>query len=118
VKVRAFTLVLPPTEVEDYIKGMKVRKEHKEELVQIRHVDVRKEQFEYIKLNVYYEYIPVNLEQIAKVRWEHMLSILYFALKGISLLYKHCGSYFTIEAYMVGINEMGQVKVWLNRNYW
>jgi len=34
--------VLPPEEVEEYISRSKIRKEHKEELVQIRYVDVKK----------------------------------------------------------------------------
>jgi len=47
-----------------------------------------------------------------------MLAIIFFAAKGLKWLYRYMGQYFTVESYMIGLNEMGQVKVWLNRNYW
>lgn len=67
---------------------------------------------------VYYEYIAVNLEQIVYLHFNHMISVLYYALKGFQVLLEHWGSYFTVESYMVGINDHGQVKVWFNRQYW
>lgn len=69
-------------------------------------------------MNVYYEYLPISLEQVIKLRWEQMLAILYFAIKGLYWLHQYWGSYFTVESYMISINEMGQVKTWLNRNAW
>ena len=67
---------------------------------------------------VYYEYIAINLEQIVYLSYQHMLSVLYYSIKGFQILLDRWKNYFTIQSYMIGINNQGQVKVWFNRNYW
>jgi hypothetical protein len=51
------------------------------------------------------------------LNFKDMIRILYFALKGFSLLYQRHKVYFTIESFMIGINDIGQIKVWYNRKF-
>jgi hypothetical protein len=89
-------LVVRPDEVDNYLESLKFRKAHPEELVQIRYVNVKKEETEYCKMEIFFEHISFNLEQAVSLHFKQMLSMLYYALKGFSILFKKWGSYFTI----------------------
>ena len=82
MKVSFHTLVLRPDEVDGYLESIRFRREHPEELSQIRYVDVKKEQLEYCKMVVYFEYMPFNLEQVVSLSFDNMTAVLYFALRG------------------------------------
>ena len=41
------------------------------------------------------------------VTFSDMISIIYYSISGFSELLKFHGKYFTIESYMIGINEQG-----------
>lgn len=85
-------------------------------MIQIKFIDLKKAHQDFCKLFVYIEQITVNLEQVMAVHFNHMIKILYFALKGFKILFEKFG-YFDIETSMIGVNDIGQLKVWMNKKY-
>lgn len=67
------------------------------------------------KHSLYLERIPIRLEDVEHVPYPDYLHIFDVALKGFAQLARWVG-YFPIDEGMVGINEQGIVKVWLNAN--
>lgn len=60
--------------------------------------------------------MPYRLSHLSHLSRENYLLILSKAFKGFSQLYSTNGPFLVKEA-MIGINFVGQVKVWPNENY-
>lgn len=116
IKLTAFSVVLNPKDIDAYFQSLKFRKTHPEYLMQVHYAEVKKYNSDYCKLIAYIERINVNLEQIISLPFEDMVKIIYSSLKGFKVLFEKY-AYFTVESVMIGINDVGETKVWLNRKH-
>lgn len=69
----------------------------------------------FYKGSVYLERIPVRLAQINEIPFPDVLHLYHQAFRGFSKLFDKVG-YFDPTEGMIGINQQGRVKIWLNDN--
>lgn len=115
IGLKGFSVLLNPNEVEDYMTHLSFRKLHTQ-LVQVLHVDIKKEQENYCKLIIYTEHIPLRLEEMYSIHFQNMIKIIYRSLIGFQILFEKFG-YFTIDSSLIGVNQEGFSKCWLNKKF-
>lgn len=69
-----------------------------------------------MKIRVYLELIPLNLQQVINLHFLDAMAIFYQAFKAFKILYAEYGS-FAPHPRMIVFNEYGQVKTWANVKY-
>ena len=62
------------------------------------------------------EKIMTNLSNINNLNGQDQLKVLFHALKGFNCTNKRVGPC-TIDPTLIGINDKGEIKVWVNENY-
>jgi hypothetical protein len=69
----------------------------------------------FYKGSIYLERIPVRLSQINEIPFPDVLHLYHQAFRGFAKLFDKVG-YFEPTESLIGVNQQGIVKIWLNEN--
>jgi hypothetical protein len=116
-----YHFVIPENrEVDEEVKNYLYRNGTSDNVVKVHGIDVEEEGFGFCgnqkMAKILTERMPVRLDQSRPLNREEEACVLYNSLKGFDQLYNRYGPV-DVNPEMIGFNQAGQTKVWMNRNY-